>query len=327
MPPLRIDQLAIGDRVQHELMVRARDEKHTRGGDPYAILTVGNATGELSATVWNEQLPQIDGVAPGHIVQVIGTVEEYKGRRQLKLTAPPRVVRAEAADLSEFLPAIREDSLRLWHRIDEWRAAMPPRLRRAVDLFFGDDAFRTQFERSPGAPRGHHALLGGLLLHTVEVANIARHAVQTMRGDVDLVTAGALLHDIGKVRAYDILPTGFEHSQAGRLLGHIVLGSLMLEERFATLPPGALDEAQRLELHHFIQSHHGIPEYGAAVRPLTLEAELLHYADQQSAKGNDFSDALADRELFPQDEGEAFAAKGSWRLDHRRPWRRAHGWT
>jgi 3'-5' exoribonuclease len=146
-----------------------------------------------------------------------------------------------------------------------------------------------------------------------------------MGGDVALVTAGALLHDIGKTQAYTVELAGFDYTRAGQLLGHIVLGSLMLDERLGTLAPAdRLSDEQRLELHHFIQSHHGILEFGAAVRPMTLEAELLHYADQTSAKGNDFAEAVVDSELFPAEELE-FSAKRSWRLE-RRVWRRKHRW-
>lgn len=324
MAPLDIPRLAPGDRVQHELLVRERDDKTTKAGDPFVVLKLGNASGTLAVNVWKEHVPLIDGVRPGQVVQVIGTIELYKGARQLKLTAPPRVVAATAATADEFLPRITVSVDELWARVDAWRAEMKGPLRRAVDLFFADDAFRERFARAPGATRGHHALIGGLLLHSCEVANIARESVRTMRGSVPLVTAGALLHDIGKVESYAVLLSGFENTQAGHLVGHIVLGSLMLEERLRTLPAGSISDAQRLELHHFIQSHHGIPEYGAAVRPMTLEAEILHFADQASAKGNDFNEAVHDAELFPAEDLE-FSAKRSWRLE-RRVWRRAHSW-
>jgi len=324
MAPLDIPRLAAGDRVQHELLVRERDDKTTKAGDPFAVLKLGNATGTLAVNVWKEMIPAIEGVRAGQVVQVIGTIDLYKGARQLKLTVPPRVVAASAANPEEFLPRVQESVEALWARVDGWRTEMRGPLRRAVDLFFGDDAFRERFARAPGATRGHHAMIGGLLLHSCEVANIARESVRTMRGNVPLVTAGALLHDIGKVESYAVLLSGFENTQAGHLLGHIVLGSLMLEERLRTLPAGTLSEAQRLELHHFIQSHHGIPEYGAAVRPMTLEAEILHFADQASAKGNDFNEAVGDSELFPGDDLE-FSAKRSWRLE-RRVWKRSHGW-
>jgi 3'-5' exoribonuclease len=319
MAPLDIPRLGPGDRVQHELLVREREDKTTKTGDPFIVLKLGNASGQLSTNIWKEEVPLVQGVRPGQVVQVIGSVELYQGRKQLKLTAPPRVVAQGAANIDEFLPRISVSVDELWSRVDAWRAELRGALRTALDLFFADDAFRERFARAPGATRGHHAQIGGLLLHSCEVTNIARAAAQTMRGDVALVTAGALLHDIGKVEAYTVDIAGFGNTQQGHLLGHIVLGSLMLEERLRTLPAGTLSEPQRLELHHFIQSHHGIPEYGAAVRPMTLEAEILHYADQSSAKGNDFNEAVQDSEDLE------FSAKRSWRLE-RRVWRRTHRW-
>lgn len=325
MAPLEIPRLAVGDRVQHELLVRERDDKKTKNGDDFIVLKLGNASGTLSANVWKEMVPQVSGVRPGQVVQVIGLVEEYAGRRQLKLTAPPRVVPMAAADIEQFLPRIAVPELELWAKVDGWRAEMRGALKRAVDLFFADEAFRAEFARTPGATRGHHALVGGLLLHTCEVVEIARASARTMGGDVALVTAGALLHDIGKTQTYTVDLAGFDYTRAGMLLQHIVLGSLMLEQRLTTLPASEqLSEEQRLELHHFIQSHHGQLEFGAAVRPMTLEAEILHFADNTSAKGNDFTEAVQDAELFPSDELE-FSAKRSWRLE-RRVWKRSHRW-
>ena len=324
MTALNVSALAAGDRVTHELMVRSREDKTTKNGDPFAVLQLGNATGAIQANVWKEQLPDIAGLKPGSIVQVIGTVESYQNKRQLKLTAPPRLLAAAAANLDEFLPRISVPAQKLWDQVDKWRAEMKSaRVRRAVDLFFADDDFRTRFEKTPGAPRGHHAQVGGLLLHVVEVGTIARTSAKAMHADVDLVTAGALLHDIGKVETYMVSAAGFEYTQAGYLLQHVVLGSLMLERRLNTLPPGSLTDVQVLELHHFIQSHHGIPEHGAAVRPMTLEAELLHWADQASANGNNFVEETESTELFPTDE--EFSIKKSWRLD-RKIWRRSHSW-
>ena len=324
MSPLDLATLAAGARVQHELMVRSREDKITKNGDPFAVLQLGNASGQISANVWKEQLPFLEGVKAGSVVQVIGAVESYQGRRQLKITAPLRVVAASAVNIDEFLPRVSVDVVKLWETVDKWRRDMrSPKLRAAIDLFFADDEFRARFERAPGAPRGHHAQIGGLLLHVVEVGTIARATAKTMRGDADLVTAGALLHDIGKVETYTIDAAGFDYTQGGYLLQHIVLGSLMLDRRLRTLPEGTLSEAQELELHHFIQSHHGIQEHGAAVRPMTLEAELLHWADQSSANGNNFNDAMEDPELFPGDE--EFSVKRAWRLD-RKVWRRRHSW-
>ncbi|MBA3854319.1 MAG: hypothetical protein C0503_07880 [Gemmatimonas sp.] len=325
MAALEFPKLAVGDRVQHELLVRERDDKKTKAGDDFIVLKLGNASGSISANVWKEMVPQVQGVRAGQVVQVIGVVEEYAGRRQLKLSAPPRVVPMAAADIEQFLPRIGVSETELWAKVDAWRAEMRGPLRRAVDLFFADESFRAEFARTPGATRGHHAVVGGLLLHSCEVAEIARASVKVMGGNVTLVTAGALLHDIGKTQAYTVDLAGFDYTRAGMLLQHIVLGSLMLDERLATLAPSErLTDEQRLELHHFIQSHHGQLEYGAAVRPMTLEAEILHFADNTSAKANDFNEAVEDAELFPSADLE-FSAKRSWRLE-RRVWKRSHRW-
>jgi 3'-5' exoribonuclease len=279
---LDLASLEIGDRVQHELMVRSREDKVTKNGDPFAVLQLGNSSGQISANVWKEQLPFIEGVRAGCVVQVIGVVDTYQGRRQLKISAPLRVIAPAAVNIDEFLPRVNVDVVKLWETVDKWRREMKSqKLRLAVDLFFADDAFRAQFERAPGAAQGHHAQIGGLLLHVVEVGAIARASAKAMRGDVDLVTAGALLHDIGKVETFTITAAGFDFTQGGILLQHMVLGSLLLDRRLRTLPEGTLTEAQELELQHFIQAH-----------PMTLEAELLHLADQTSMSGSNFTSAV-----------------------------------
>ncbi len=321
---LDLSKLTPGDRVQHELLVLDRADKETRDGKPFARLVLGNASGRIdTAPIWQEQLPWVTGATKGTVVQVIGTVGEYAGKRQLALTAPVRVLPKDAARAESFLPHIARKTEELWHWIDQQRAALTaPKLRTALDLFFADDVFRQQFERAPGSTTGHHAQIGGLLLHSVEVASIAQGIARTMRADVELVTVGALLHDIGKVESYSVSASGFGHTTAGHLLGHIVLGTMMLDRRLRALPEGTLSAEQELELQHFIQSHHGSVEFGAAVPPMTLEAEILHWADQASAKAADVTDTLAHDEHFGDD---AFTQKRPWPVQ-KRLWRRPHGW-
>ena len=325
MSVLDLTKLKKGDRVQHPLMVQARDERATKDGKPFVTLSLGNRTGSVDvAPIWQERLDWVDGVQPGKLVQVIGNVTTYKDKRQLELAGPLRVLPMEGQSLNDFLPAITEDPVRLWDWIDKERAALKSKpLKAVLDLFFGDDDFRARFERTPGAPRGHHALVGGLLLHVVEVAGIGKSTAKVMRADPELVLTGALLHDIGKVEAYAIEPGGFTNTQAGFLLGHIVLGSLMLERKLPLLPPGTLSDSQTLELHHFIQSHHGILEYGAAVPPMTVEAEILHWADESSAKASSMAEVIGRDEHFAL--GGAFSIRKPFPVD-KRVWRRPHGW-
>lgn len=328
MPPLDLSRLGVGDSIQHELLVCERANKTTATGDPFVILTLGNSSGRMeTAPIWSNQLDWVGGAERGTVVQVIGAISAYGKngavRRQVQLSGPVRVIPQELVDALDFLPAISEDRTRIWDWIDRARTDVrSPTLRRVLDLFFADDDFRVRFERTPASTAGHHAKIGGLLLHVYEVCSIARHTAKTMRANVDLVVTGALIHDIGKVEAYSVTPTGFAFTPSGHLVGHVVLGSLMLERTLCRLSPPCV-ESQILELHHFILSHHGSLEFGSPVRPATTEAEIVHWADETSAKANDMLESVGDAEGFLS--GGEISDKKFWRVN-RRVWRRPHGW-
>ena len=319
-----IAHASVGDRVQHEFLVVEREEKRLANGDPFLLLTLGNASGRIgTAPLWTNQLDWAAGADRGKVVQVIGEVAAFHGKRQVRLTAPLRVIPQALVRPEHFLPRVGTPTEVLWDWVDRARAELrSPALRRAVDLFFADDAFRVDFEKAPASVSGHHAAVGGLLLHVTEVATIARTSARVMRANAELVVVGALLHDIGKVQAYAITPTGFSHTTPGSLLGHVVLGSLMLHERLRDIPESEISASQRLELQHMILSHHGSLEFGSPVQPMTVEAELLHWADEASAKGNDMAESLAEDEHFGSAE---VSERRPWRVG-RRLWRRPHGW-
>lgn len=327
--PLHVPALAPGDRVQHELLVRDRAEKKTSAGDPFVVLTLGNRSGIIdTAPIWSDKLEWAAGAEPGRVVQVIGDVSLYgrngTAKRQLAVTAPLRVLPPDHFRPGEFLPHVDEDVARLWDKLDRARNSVTAApLRAVLDCVFGDDLFRLQFERAPGSTKGHHAKIGGLLQHTVEVANIAVTSARAVRkANVDLVIAGALLHDTGKVEAYEVGPGGFAQTPCGLLVGHVVLGVLLLERRLQALGEPPCTEGQLLELRHMILSHHGKQEFGSPVVPMTLEAQIVHHADDASAKATDFLDAFEDSELWA-DGGEF--SKRSWQLG-RQVWRRPHDW-
>ena len=333
--PINVATLSPGARVHHELRVVEREMKKTRNGDPYALLTLGNRHGEIKcAPVWSDKLHWVDGAEPGTIVQAIGEVKTYSDgarvKRQLELTGPLRLINSTSINLDDFLPRVDDDLTILWSSLDKLRSEITSsKLRRVVGLFFDDDLFRLQFEKAPGSTRGHHAKVGGLLRHVTEVTAIARTIAKSMRtGNVnpvnlDLVVTGALLHDVGKVEAYRVSPAGFETTPCGHLLGHIVLGALMLERRLAALGEEICSEQQLLELQHLILSHHGTLEFGSPVRPMTLEAEIVHWADESSAKANSFVESIGDASNFA---GGGEFSERVWMLDNRRLWQRPHVW-
>jgi 3'-5' exoribonuclease len=331
MAPLNLPSLGAGDPVSAELLVLERTERSTGAGDPFWVLTLGNASGTLqTAPIWKDNAAWVEGVEKGRVVQVLGQVDVYAktGARQLKVTGPVRVLPAGTERIDEFLPRVEFAAERLWDKLDKLRAGITtPRLREAIDLFFADDAFRSRFERTPGAVRGHHAKLGGLLLHVCEVASIGQAMAKTMRrANVDLVITGALLHDIGKVEAYTVDAKGLGYDPRNHLIGHVVLGCLMFTERVSAARAAGtctLTDAQVVELQHMILSHHGSLEFGSPVQPMTLEAELLHWADETSAKADSMMESLADSEIFAA--GDEISVRKSWQLD-RRLWRRPFRW-
>jgi 3'-5' exoribonuclease len=329
MPPLVIPNLAPGERVAGDLLVFDRTEKKTNAGDPFVVLTLGNSSGKIeTAPIWSDKLQWAEGARSGKVVQAIGDVTVYSkggaGRKQLSLSGPVRILPDTVFRAEEFLPSIGGDPLKLWSWVDRIRSEVDSStLRGVLDLFFADDDFRVRFERAPASTGGHHAKLGGLLLHVYEVTNIAKQTARTVQANVDLAVTGALLHDIGKIEAYEVGPTRFSHTPCGLLLGHVVLGSLMLERRHAAAGGMLCSDGQLTELHHMILSHHGSLEFGSPVQPMTTEAEIVHWADEASAKATDMIELLSDPELFAG--GQEYSDRQHWRLG-RRIWRRPHSW-
>jgi len=319
--PVDLSSLKIGDRVQDPLLVLHVDQRAFDAGE-YTILTFGNSTGRLpSAPFWADAQAQVEGIRTGHVVQVIGTVADYRGRRQLRVTSL-RLLPEAAVDVRSLLPSVG-DVGRYWETLDGWRADIAkPRLARVLALFYDDDEFRHRYGACPASVAGHHASIGGLLKHTVEVGAIGRTIARVCGADQDIVMAGVLLHDIGKLDAYR-WDGVFDHTEAGHLIGHVALGSLLLDRRLDAVQPPPCTAEERLLLHHLILSHHGRLEYGSPVLPLTLEAEVLHWADNASAKTASMADALREAEAFA---GSAVSQRRQRQLDNRRPYLGTSDW-
>jgi 3'-5' exoribonuclease len=315
-------RLAVGSGVEEPLLV-VEVERRDSGRGGFTILTLGNCHGRLpTAPFWAEDQARIAGLERGAVADVTAVVGLYNGKRQLKVTSI-RALPGGAVDWRRLLPSVG-DVTPYWDRLDAWRGEVRgPRLRRTVDLCFADEPFRRRFEQCPASISGHHAELGGLLRHTCEVAAIGRALARVCRADVDLVLAGALLHDIGKLDAYR-WEGGFSATDAGLLLGHVTLGMLMLDRRVTRAQPPPCTEREVGLLQHLIASHHGRQDFGAPVSPMTLEAEVLHFADNASAKTEGMARAIADPDNFIGDA--LVSAQGLWQLDRRRAYRGSSDW-
>lgn len=311
---LDIPALVPGDDVHHPLVVL---DLVPKGGEhPRTTLLLGNRTGRIeSAPFWAGRDEMLRGLSKGMLVQVVGKVTTYRDSNQLEAVSV-RALPKGSVPLTDLVPSVGPVD-KYWQFIDEKREELTaPRLRAVLDLFFRDDAFRERYEECPGAPgTGHHAKLGGLLQHTCEVLAIGLQIARVAKADIELVVAGVLLHDIGKLECYSWESGAFDTTERGRLVGHVVQGVIMLQQAIQQAPSPPCIPEEQLILEHFILSHHGHLEFGAPVKPLTLEAEILHFADDASAKTASITEAYESREFFP--EGVRVSTKRVWQLDNR----------
>jgi 3'-5' exoribonuclease len=297
----------------------------TRSGDtPHTILTFTFPGGRLkSAPFWSSDRGRIEHLSRGQAVEVAGVIGRWRERRQLNVESI-RPLPPDQIPWDRLLPSIG-DPAPWWRLLDGWRSSIQgPRLAGTLALLFDAPAFRRDFERCPGSPSGHHARLGGLLQHTCEVAHLALATAAISPGaNRDLVLAGALLHDIGKVESYR-WDGVFEPTIPGRVIGHVVLGALMLDRAVHRAPQIPCTREELDLLHHLILAHHGRLEFGSPVLPLSLEGEILCHADLTSARIATFHEALGNPDLFPGEE--AFSVSSVWQLEHRRIWRGQGDW-
>ncbi len=312
---LDIPALREGDEVHHPLLILDIVQK---GGDyPRTVLVLGNRTGRIeSAPFWAGRDEAIQGLERGMVAQVMGSVTAYRDALQVNATSV-RALPKGSVELADLVPSVGPVD-KYWQFLDDARHELAaPRLRATLDLFYADEGFRERYERCPGAPgTGHHALLGGLLQHTCEVVSIARGIARVARADVELVTVGAMLHDIGKLESYTWEEGVFDTTIRGRLAGHVVIGAMMFREALAAVQPAPCREDEARLIEHMILSHHGKLEYGSPVRPMTLEAEILHFADDASAKTAAINEAYASSELFPSPDDQV-SRRRVWQLDNR----------
>lgn len=310
--PTDIKTLPVGARVEDTFLVVDLRDRTMDTGDVYTILTLGNSTGRIpTEPFWPTRQTEIAGLRKGHVVQVIGEVATFRDRRQLKVVSL-RPLPTDSVNLITLLPSIGTVD-RYWETLDRWRREIRrSSIRAVVDLFYEDHEFRARYEQCPAAVSGHHASIGGLLKHTTEVAAIARTIARACGADEQLVLAGVLLHDIGKIESYT-WDGIFDFTEAGRLVGHVVLGALLLERRLGEQHPPLCTDDERKLLLHFVLSHHGKLEWGSPIPPMTLEAEVLHWADNASAKTASVAEALQDDDNFPEGRVSMAIRRLDWR--------------
>lgn len=298
-----IASLQPGDSVKDEVyLVAQKDLRSTSNGGLYIHAVLADKTGQMLARMWNASHAVYDSIPDGGYVQFRGRVESYKGTRQFIIDAV-RAVEPGGVDPGDFLPSTPRDVEQMWERLKEiLRTIRNPDLLALVGKFIRDPEFAHGFKRAPAATRNHHAYIGGLLEHTLNLLELAILVIPRYPAvSLDLVLAGLLLHDAGKVRELTY-ETNIAYSTEGQLLGHIAQGLMWIHDKAGETEadtgrpfPRSIEAA----LKHIILAHHGRYEFGSPKLPATMEAVAVHYLDNLDAKLNQFQAAI-DTDTDPQ---------------------------
>ncbi|HWR53069.1 MAG TPA: HD domain-containing protein, partial [Bryobacteraceae bacterium] len=252
------------------LAVASCEKRETKGGKPYLAITLSDRTGQIEARDWDNAAQNEAVFGRGAIVKVQAVVEVYNGNQQLKIEKAR--CWDEEYDIGDFVPASAYNVEELVAGLGAIVAGLDNEwIRKLLDTVLC--RHKVEWLRTPAAMRVHHAWAGGLAEHVLSMCRAAL-ALTThyTRVNRDLLIAGCILHDIGKIREIEIGIT-LAHSTSGKLVGHIAEGLIILEDCCREVE-GFPDEL-KMRLRHMIVSHHGRVEYGALKQPMTPEAIVL----------------------------------------------------
>jgi 3'-5' exoribonuclease len=288
MSPIRtnvpISAWEAGDTVSGFALLTRKERRQDRNARDYLDLELTDASGSIIAKAWSDS-PALDGEYDSHdFVAFKGTVKSYRDQLQLTLLDCRRATEADhrfGFDEARLVPTTPEDIDDLWSRLERLADRIRrPEMRRLYEETLA--AHGAALREHPAAKSIHHAYRGGLLEHVVSMAELAVSLAQHYHElDLDLLLVGVLFHDLGKLQELGAMPRN-DYTEAGRLVGHVVMGRDLLRERCAAIP--GFPDALRLHLEHLVLSHQGQLEYGSPVQPMTAEALALHFIDNLDSK-------------------------------------------
>jgi len=263
-------------------LVQSKEIRQKKSGDPYLSLQLSDRTGDVEAKMWDNVEAVMDSFERNDFVRVAGLPSIYNNRLQFTIHKLLRISEQQV-EFGDFFPASVRDRDEMLAELRGIIAAMSnAHLRGLLEAIFADESIATKFKTAPAAKSIHHAWLGGLIEHVLSLCTLVKLvAPHYPHVDGDLMLAGAILHDIGKIDelTYD---RGFGYSDAGQLIGHIQIGLAIVNDKVrsvAEFPPKL-----KLLVDHLILSHHGELEFGSPKVPAFAEAMLLHHLDNLDSK-------------------------------------------
>ncbi|MBR9679075.1 MAG: HD domain-containing protein [Nanoarchaeota archaeon] len=298
----RISEIKIGEIINNFFVVKIK-----KGIQPYAngfsfTLLLSDETGKtVNYKYWGgtseEKIKLIyDSIKPDSIVHVQGKAGEYNNKTQIT-TNEPYTIKVVHNGL-EFIKPAKKDLEKMWNELLNTISKVEnPEIKKLLQKTFLNQEFAEKFKKHPGAIEIHHNWIGGLLQHTLEVLNYCKMAWhQHPELNKDLLIAGALLHDIGKLEELEVT-SRIKGSKKGQLISHLVLSAIKVNEEMREL-----NDDLKNKILHMIVSHHGKPEYGSPKPPMFPEALVVYYADEMSSKTSEMIEFIKDAKQDTEDD-------------------------
>lgn len=285
-----INQLREGDRVQEIYLCKSMQRLKTKANKSYISLTLQDKTGLLDGKIWSEN-NAIEEFDEMDYIEVTGTINVFQGSHQLNIIRVRRCHEGEY-NPAEYLPTSNKDIDEMYKQLLAYIGSVKQAyLKKLLESFFvEDEEFIKIFKQHSAAKSVHHSFVGGLLEHTLSIANLCDfYSKQYPILNRDLLITAALFHDMGKTKELSSFPSN-DYTNAGQLLGHIYMATELLGSKIKEIPN--FPEALAVELQHCILAHHGELEYGSPKKPAIIEALALNFADNTDAKMQIMIEAL-----------------------------------
>ena len=286
-----IIEMQTGDDVEGFYILKAALPKVANNGKPFLTATLSDAGGAIEAKVWDYSGP-IGSADEGKVVKIRGSVGEFRGAPQVTVERIRLAEQGDNYDVSALVPVAPVDVQAAFSEVEQLLHTIgdPDYRQIALELLARHEA---AFRKIPAAKSVHHGFLGGLLMHTGNMLKLADF-LAGLYGDTvdrDLLLAGTFAHDLQKEREFAFSQLGLvtEYTLSGQLLGHLVMGAQEVAEIARDL---GTPEEKSVLLQHMVLSHHGEPEFGAAVRPMCAESELLSCIDTIDSRMEIYREAL-----------------------------------
>ncbi|MFQ3548802.1 MAG: HD domain-containing protein, partial [Armatimonadota bacterium] len=284
-----VENLVEGVGVNDTFLISSRSVQKDRNGKDYIRMTLRDRTGQIAAVRWNASESEIEKISEIDYVLIEGCVTSFQGQLQLNISRFSKS--PDDIDPTDYIDRSQNDPIAMMAELMEILSTIQnPQLTKLLELIFEDKKIKKLFMEAPAAEKAHHAYIGGLLEHTLNVVKNAASIVDSYKSiNRDLLLTSAALHDIGKIYEFSWERTP-SYTENGRLVGHLVGGVMLIKEKAEQIEgfEGQLSDL----LQHAVLSHHGCKEWGSPVEPMTIEALVLHCADDLDAKINMFEKAI-----------------------------------